>query len=147
MRITAMGNQKGSVRMAGRKRGPARFAMAVGAMRCAFAVAAITAGCGAARPVKYYQLTVPGDIAYAASEMLGRSLDVDRAGYGLVDTAAETIVIARDWTAPGVASLAGLLHFRDYGSYIDDLRKGVTVAFADARLDSRTRDNAQALHV
>eukprot|EP01035_Chromulina_nebulosa_P000110 gene110-161_t len=33
----------------------------------------------------------PGDIAYAASEMLGRRLAVDRAGYGLVDTAAETI--------------------------------------------------------
>jgi len=64
----------------------------------------------------------PGDIAYAASEMLGRRLAVDRAGYGLVDTAAETIAITRDWTAPGVASLAGLLHFRDYGSYIDDLR-------------------------
>ncbi|WP_295985971.1 response regulator [uncultured Variovorax sp.] len=87
----------------------------------------------------------PGDIAYAASEMLGRSLGVDRAGYGLVDTAAETIAIARDWTAPGVASLAGLLHFRDYGSYIDDLRNGVTVAFSDARLDPRTRDTAQAL--
>ncbi|MDN6886917.1 response regulator [Variovorax sp. CAN2819] len=87
----------------------------------------------------------PGDIAYAASEMLGRSLGVDRAGYGLVDTVAETIVIARDWTAPGVASLAGLLHFRDYGSYIEDLRRGVTVAFADARLDPRTRDTAGAL--
>ena len=87
----------------------------------------------------------PGDIAYAASEMLGQRLDVDRAGYGLVDTAAETIAIARDWTAPGVASLAGLLHFRDYGSYIEDLRRGVTVAFADARLDPRTRDNADAL--
>ncbi len=87
----------------------------------------------------------PGDIAYAASEMLGRRLAVDRAGYGLVDTAAETIAITRDWTAPGVASLAGLLHFRDYGSYIDDLRCGVTVAFDDARVDPRTRDTAAAL--
>ncbi|SFP71964.1 PAS domain S-box-containing protein [Variovorax sp. OK605] len=87
----------------------------------------------------------PGDIAYAASEMLGQQLGVDRAGYGLVDTAAETIAIERDWTAPGVSSLAGMLHFRDYGSYIEDLRRGVTVAFADARLDPRTRDNADAL--
>jgi len=87
----------------------------------------------------------PTDIAYAASEMLGLQLCVDRAGYGLVDTAAETIAIDRDWTAPGIASLAGVLHFRDYGSYIEDLRRGVTVAFADARTDPRTRDNADAL--
>ena len=87
----------------------------------------------------------PAEIAYVASAMLGQRLGVDRAGYGLVDKAAETISIDRDWTAPGVASLAGLLHFRDYGSYIEDLLRGVTVAFADARLDPRTRDNADAL--
>jgi signal transduction histidine kinase/DNA-binding response OmpR family regulator len=87
----------------------------------------------------------PGEIAYLASAMLGQRLGVDRAGYGLVDKAAETIQIDRDWTAPGVASLAGLLHFRDYGSYIEDLLRGVTVAFADARTDPRTRDNADAL--
>ncbi|MDR6887288.1 MULTISPECIES: response regulator [Variovorax] len=87
----------------------------------------------------------PAEIAYVASAMLGERLRVDRAGYGLVDKAAETISIDRDWTAPGVASLAGLLHFRDYGSYIEDLQRGATVAFADARLDPRTRDNADAL--
>lgn len=87
----------------------------------------------------------PAEIAYVASAMLGERLGVDRAGYGLVDTTAETILIDRDWTAPGVASLAGLLHFRDYGSYIEDLRRGMTVAFADARTDPRTRDNADAL--
>ncbi|MFM9922578.1 response regulator [Variovorax sp. H27-G14] len=87
----------------------------------------------------------PGDIAYAASELLGQRLNVDRAGYGLVDTAAETVAIERDWTAPGVTSLAGQLHFRDYGSYIEDLRRGVTVAFENAHEDPRTRDTAHAL--
>ncbi|WP_233102138.1 response regulator [Variovorax sp. IB41] len=87
----------------------------------------------------------PAEIAYVASAMLGERLRVDRAGYGLVDKAAETISIDRDWTAPGVASLAGVLHFRDYGSYIEDLLRGVTVAFADARTDPRTRDTADAL--
>ncbi len=85
------------------------------------------------------------EIAYTASQMLGTRLQVDRAGYGLVNTAAETIEIERDWTAPGVKSLAGTLHFRDYGSYIDDLRQGRTVAFADAHEDPRTRANAAAL--
>ncbi|KWT74142.1 MULTISPECIES: response regulator [unclassified Variovorax] len=90
-------------------------------------------------------LDEPSAIAYVASEMLGRMLNVDRAGYGVVNKAAETITIERDWCAPGVASLAGKLNFRDYGSYIEDLRRGVTVAFADARQDPRTRANASAL--
>ncbi|MBS79973.1 response regulator [Variovorax sp. Varisp41] len=85
------------------------------------------------------------EIAYTASQMLGTRLQVDRAGYGLVDKAAETIEIERDWTAPGVKSLAGTLRFRDYGSYIDDLRQGTTVVFADAHEDPRTRANAAAL--
>jgi ABC-type uncharacterized transport system auxiliary subunit len=34
----------------------------VAGLTLAFAIATIAAGCGAARPVKYYQLTVPGDI-------------------------------------------------------------------------------------
>jgi len=85
------------------------------------------------------------EIAYTASQMLGMQLQVDRAGYGVVNKAAETIEIERDWTAPGVKSLAGTLHFRDYGSYIDDLRQGTTVAFADAHDDPRTRATADAL--
>jgi PAS domain S-box-containing protein len=85
------------------------------------------------------------EIAYTASQMLGMQLQVDRAGYGVVNKAAETIEIERDWTAPGVKSLAGTLHFRDYGSYIDDLRHGTTVAFADAHDDPRTRATADAL--
>ncbi len=85
------------------------------------------------------------EIAYTASQMLGMQLQVDRAGYGVVNKAAETIEIERDWTAPGVSSLAGTLRFRDYGSYIDDLRQGTTVVFADAHEDPRTRANAAAL--
>jgi len=58
----------------------------------------------------------PDVLAYSAAELLGRSLDVSRAGYGTVDTSAETITITRDWNAPGISSLAGVLHFRDYGT-------------------------------
>lgn len=85
------------------------------------------------------------DISYAAGEILGKALDVDRAGYGTVDGEAETITIERDWNAEGVHSLAGVLQFRDYGSYIEDLVRGDIVAFADAECDPRTRESAQAL--
>jgi signal transduction histidine kinase len=72
-------------------------------------------------------------------------LGVSRVGYGQVDTQAETITIARDWNAPGITSLAGVLNFRDYGSYIEDLARGRDVVFDDARVDPRTMANAAAL--
>jgi PAS domain S-box-containing protein len=94
---------------------------------------------------KVRDLDEPGDVAYAAAELLGRTLGVSRAGYGTIDPAAETIVIERDWNAPGIKSLAGTLHFRDYGTYIDDLKRGETVVFADAEKDPRTAATADAL--
>ncbi len=87
----------------------------------------------------------PQDLAFAAAEILGRTLGVSRAGYGTVDIAAETIEIARDWNAPRVKSIAGLLHFRDYGSYIDDLKRGKLVSVVDALVDPRTADRAGEL--
>ena len=87
----------------------------------------------------------PDELAYAAAELLGRSLNVSRAGYGTVDTSAETITITRDWNAPGISSLAGVLRFRDYGSYIENLKRGETVVCADAEKDSRVGDRAHAL--
>ncbi len=94
---------------------------------------------------RFRSVEAPDDLAYAASEVLGRTLGVSRVGYGTVDLAAETIDIARDWNAPGVRSLAGTLRFRDYGSYIEDLKRGETVVFADAELDPRTAATAGAL--
>jgi signal transduction histidine kinase len=91
------------------------------------------------------ELEDPDEMAFAAAEMLGRSLEVSRAGHGTVNLHDETITIARDWNAPGIRTLAGVLHFRDYGSYIDDLKRGDTVVFVDAETDPRTSANAAAL--
>ena len=87
----------------------------------------------------------PAELSFAAAEILGRTLGVSRAGYGTIDTAAETVTIERDWNAPGIESLAGVLRFRDYGSYIEDLKRGETVVFADAEKDPRTAATAEAL--
>ncbi len=87
----------------------------------------------------------PADISYAAAELIGRTLEVDRAGYGVIDAEAETITIERDWNAPGVRSLAGTLRFRDFGSYVDQLKRGQTAIVTDARLDARTVGSADAL--
>ena len=87
----------------------------------------------------------PDELTHAACEISGRTLEVDRVGFGVVDRPTETITIQRDWNAPGIRSLAGTLNFRDYGSYIEDLKRGETVVFDDARLDPRTGDTAGAL--
>jgi PAS domain S-box-containing protein len=87
----------------------------------------------------------PGAIAFAASGVLARALGNSRVGYGIIDPLTETIHIERDWNAPGVKSLAGILNLRDYGCYIEDLKHGETVVIADASQDARTRDSADAL--
>src|SRR5262249_36528189 len=66
-------------------------------------------------------------------------------GYGTIDVAHETITIERDWSAPGIASLAGVLRFREYGTYIEELKRGETVVCSDARTDPRTAATASAL--
>lgn len=81
----------------------------------------------------------------AASEILGETLAVELVGYGDVDPAAETITVGRDWTTQGAMTLAGTLQFRNFGSYIDDLKVGRTVVIADCRTDDRTRNHADAL--
>ncbi|KQW82661.1 histidine kinase [Brevundimonas sp. Root1279] len=90
-------------------------------------------------------LTDAQEIAYASSRVLAEALGVSRAGYGVIDTEAETITIERDYNAPGVHSLAGTLQFRDYGSYIEDIKRGVTVSISDVDVDHRTQAGAEAL--
>jgi len=85
------------------------------------------------------------DISFVAAEVIGRTLEVSRAGYGIVDRERESITIERDWNAPGIQTIAGVLAFRDYGSYIDDIKRGETAVVEDARTDPRTTATACAL--
>lgn len=87
----------------------------------------------------------PTEVAYAASRILGEFLKVDRVGYGLTDEDSETVVIDRDWTSDAVKSISGFHKFRDYGSFIDDLKQGKIVLFEDATSDPRTIDHASHL--
>ncbi|WP_010184946.1 PAS domain-containing protein [Sphingomonas sp. PAMC 26605] len=84
-------------------------------------------------------------MSFLAARILGETMGVSRAGYGTIDPVRETITVKRDWNMPGIESLAGTLQFRDYGSYIEDLKRGDTAAIADVRLDPRTADGAAAL--
>ncbi|MCE7796388.1 PAS domain-containing protein [Sphingobium sufflavum] len=86
----------------------------------------------------------PADIAYAAAEVLGRTLGNSRVGYAAIDHDAETLHVDRDWTAPGVETLAGVLALRDYGSFIESLKRGEFTVIDDVQADPRTAGPAAA---
>jgi PAS domain S-box-containing protein len=90
-------------------------------------------------------MTDGDEMSFLAARILGETMGVSRAGYGTIDPVRETITVKRDWNMPGIESLAGTLQFRDYGSYIEDLKRGDTAAIADVRLDARTAEGASAL--
>ncbi|GJD58648.1 Blue-light-activated protein [Methylobacterium dankookense] len=77
-------------------------------------------------------------MAYAAAEVMARTLGLDRAGYGTVDGTLDTVEIERDWTAPGVASVAGRHRLSDYGEVRAGLAEGREVVIADVTVDPRT---------
>lgn len=93
----------------------------------------------------FRDLTTSEEITYKASEILGTTLGVSRVGYGTIDPVTETLHVGRDWNAAGVATLAGTLKLRDYGSFIDDMKAGKFVSIDDVEKDSRTADSATAL--
>jgi hypothetical protein len=76
-------------------------------------------------------LTDPAGVAYTACVALAEAPGVGLVGYGDVDPVAETVTVERDWTAEGVSSFVGTLRFRDFGSFVDDLKRGRTVIVRD----------------
>jgi PAS domain S-box-containing protein len=86
-----------------------------------------------------------GDVAFAASELLGQVLDASRVGYGSVDDGDHTLLVERDWRRDGTASSAEPVRLRDYGLFVDSLEAGEFIVIPDARLDPRTKDAAGAL--
>lgn len=86
------------------------------------------------------------DVAFAAAAIMAKHLrGATRAGYGVVDPVAETVEILPDWCAPGMSSIAGLHHFRDYGSFILDLKRGEVVIISDVSKDERTAASVDLL--
>lgn len=86
------------------------------------------------------------EMAKVAAQLIGETLDATRAGQGLIDYEKETVVIDLDWNAEGIGSIAGEHQFRDFGSYIDDLKRGRTVVIDDVSTDPRTRASTEAFH-
>ncbi|SMO85969.1 sensor histidine kinase [Paracoccus laeviglucosivorans] len=79
------------------------------------------------------------------SEILSSVIPSTRAGFGVVDIAREQVDMQPEWCAEGTVSVAGVHHFRDYGSFLDDLQRGEVVIITDVEKDPRTQDQAAAL--
>ncbi|WP_343639792.1 ATP-binding protein [Roseateles sp.] len=90
------------------------------------------------------EVGAPADVGFAAAQMLGMMLSATRAGYCTVDHEAETVRIERDWMRGGLDSLAGTRRLRDYGSFVEALKRDEVVAIADVADDPLTRDHGAA---
>ena len=87
----------------------------------------------------------PDELGFVAAGILGKALGAQRVGYASIDEERETLHVSRDWTAPGVESVAGEHELRHYGSFIDSLKAEEIVSIADVREDPRTAASHQAL--
>ncbi|HEX2115208.1 MAG TPA: GAF domain-containing protein, partial [Alphaproteobacteria bacterium] len=91
-------------------------------------------------------LSDPHAVKETAVKMLGRHLEVARAGYGDIDIAAERVSVERDWTDGSVASLAGEARLLDnFGPpLIAELKAGRTLVIEDSATDSRAAGDLSA---
>jgi two-component sensor histidine kinase len=86
------------------------------------------------------------EMTSAAAAVVGRVLQVERASFGLVDPDVEIVDVEADWTAPGVASIAGRHRFADYGALRADLVAGEPLVIEDVATDHRTSANTAAMY-
>jgi len=86
------------------------------------------------------------DIMAGACRILGETLGLSRAGFGLVEDAAhETMQVSANWEAPGVPALPGAVRLRDFGNFVDELEAGGAVIVDDVDHDARTTATARMI--
>jgi GAF domain-containing protein len=78
------------------------------------------------------------EVTTITAELLGRTLQLGRPGYGSMDPTGTYINIESDWTASNIFSVVGHHQFADYNSFANDLRQGEPVIIDDVELDPRT---------
>ena len=86
-----------------------------------------------------------GEMSRLASEIVGTTMLVSRAGFGRVDESLEIVDVEPDWTAPGIASVAGRHRFETFGTYHHQLARGEQVVINDPRTSDLTASAPGAL--
>ncbi|WP_296744191.1 GAF domain-containing protein [Mesorhizobium sp.] len=86
-------------------------------------------------------------IQETASRLLGEQLGVERAAYGEMLPDDEHMVVARDWTREGVASVVGTYRVTDSGAFfMQALRVGKLAVIEDALTDAGvSRENYERI--
>jgi PAS domain S-box-containing protein len=82
-------------------------------------------------------LTDLTEMSFAAARTMGETLLVGRAGFCTVDRREDKVVVASDWTAPGIQSIVGDHVLSQFGPYVDDLMQGRCVVISDVETDRR----------
>ncbi len=77
-----------------------------------------------------------------ATEIVGRTLGASRAAYGELDGSGELLTVPDDWSVAGMASLAGVHRFADYGEVAPVIRRGDMLVVTDVTADPRTAGQA-----
>ncbi len=85
------------------------------------------------------------DMTRLATTVVGQALNVSRAGFGYLHENGQSIAIEPDWTAEGVASIAGRYRLNTYTQLWDELLRGDTVAIDDILLDARSAANPRVM--
>jgi PAS domain S-box-containing protein len=93
------------------------------------------------------RLADPIAILQQAAEALGQHLRASRVGYAEIDPTGETLVVERDWTDVGIASIAGRHPLSIFGErVIASHARGETWIMADSALDARIDDERRPLY-
>lgn len=90
---------------------------------------------------KLRSLSDAAEIMLTAAEMVGRQLGAGRVGYGEIEQSGKSAVVVCDWSASGMASLAGQHQLADFGTtLVQELQAGHTVRMEDSSNDSLIAD-------
>lgn len=79
----------------------------------------------------FRQAATSAEVMAIAGDVLGRVLQVDRAGYARIDLDAQRFFVEADWAGEGVQSLAGAHAFSVYGATARRLSAGEGIVVPD----------------
>ncbi len=79
----------------------------------------------------FRQASTSAEVVAIAGDVLGRVLQVDRAGYARIDLDAQRFDVEADWAGEGVTSVAGAHAFSAYGATARKLMTGEGIVVPD----------------
>ncbi|URD38105.1 PAS domain S-box protein [Methylobacterium tardum] len=90
-------------------------------------------------------LDTVSEMTRSAAEIVGRALNVSRAGFGRLDLSSKSITIEQDWTSGTPISIAGQHHLEDYVTLRGELDWGEPLVIDDVETDPRTTAGSERL--